>query len=215
MKKIGLAGIVVVFVLTLMMSVSYAEPAKGKKMMKMSQSAVTLKMDMRKLWEEHNTWTSIYIMSAVAGLDDSGKIAERLLKNQTDIGNAIRPIYGDAAGDKLAALLKDHILQAAELVGAAKAGDNAKATEVEKKWYANADEIVALLNGANPNWPKDALKALFYAHLAMVKQEAVSRLSKDGAGYITARDNGNEHILKIADALSSGIIKQFPKKFEK
>jgi hypothetical protein len=154
-------------------------------------------------------------MSAVAGLEDTGKIAERLLKNQADIGNAIKPLYGNAAGDKLTALLKDHILLAADLVTAAKAGDSAKATEAEKKWYTNADDMAELLSGANPNWPKEALKSLLYAHLGMVKQEAVARITKDAATYISARDNGHEHILKIADALSDGIIKQFPKKFVK
>jgi hypothetical protein len=154
-------------------------------------------------------------MSAVAGLEDTGKIAERLLKNQEDIGNAIKPLYGDAAGDKLAALLKDHILRAADLVNASKAGDNAKAAEAEKKWYTNADDIANLLAGANPNWSKEALKSLLYAHLGLVKQEAVARLTKDAVGYISARDKGHDHILMMADALSDGIIKQFPKKFMK
>ena len=93
-----------------------------------SKSAVELKMQMRKLWEDHIAWTRLYIVSAVNGLDSTDKYAARLLKNQEDIGNAIKPVYGDAAGDKLTALLKDHILLAAELVKAAKAGDSARRT---------------------------------------------------------------------------------------
>src|SRR5881392_1307792 len=80
---------------------------------------------MRKLWEDHITWTRLFIVSAVADLPDKDATTQRLLQNQVDIGNAIRPYYGDAAGDKLTALLKEHILGAAELVGAAKAGDSA------------------------------------------------------------------------------------------
>jgi hypothetical protein len=76
---------------------------------------------MRKLWEDHVTWTRLYIVSAVAGLPDAGATAERLLQNQTDIGNAIKPFYGEAAGERLTALLRPHILIAAELVTAAKA----------------------------------------------------------------------------------------------
>ena len=56
---------------------------------------------MRKLWEDHITYTSFYITSALAGSDDAGKVAERLLKNEEDLGNAINPVYGEAAGNKL------------------------------------------------------------------------------------------------------------------
>src|SRR5688572_10228821 len=81
---------------------------------------------MRKLWEDHITWTRVFIISAVADLADKAAATDRLLQNQTDIGNAIKPYYGDAAGDKLTALLKEHITTAAEVVGAAKANDKAK-----------------------------------------------------------------------------------------
>src|SRR5262245_8661468 len=79
--------------------------------------------DMRKLWEDHITWTRLFIVSFAAGLPDTDPTAQRLLQNQTDLGNAIKPFYGDAAGNQLTALLHDHILIAADLLTAAKAGD--------------------------------------------------------------------------------------------
>ncbi len=88
-----------------------------------SSAAVQLRMDMRKLWEDHITYTRNYIISALAGLGDTGTVAERLLRNQDDIGNAITPVYGETAGKKLSGLLRDHILIAANIVKAAKAGD--------------------------------------------------------------------------------------------
>jgi hypothetical protein len=39
---------------------------------------------------------------------------------EVDIGNAIKPFYGAAAGDQLTALLKEHITTAAEIVAAAR-----------------------------------------------------------------------------------------------
>src|SRR5213082_627589 len=90
---------------------------------------------MRKLWEDHVTWTRLFIVSAAAGLPDKDATTQRLLQNQTDIGNAVAEFYGKDAGDKLTSLLKDHILIAADLVGAAKAGDSAKAADAKKKWY--------------------------------------------------------------------------------
>ena len=78
---------------------------------------------MRKLWEDHVTWTRLYLISAAAGLPDKDATSGRLLRNQVDIGDAIKPYFGAEAADKLAALLKDHILGAVDLVVAAKAGD--------------------------------------------------------------------------------------------
>jgi hypothetical protein len=37
----------------------------------------------------------------------------REMSNQVDIGNAIKPFHGDDAGNKLSALLKEHILAGA------------------------------------------------------------------------------------------------------
>src|SRR5512145_708665 len=107
--------------------------------------AASLRSAMRVLWEDHVTWTRLYLVSAIAGLPDTQATAERLLRNQADIGNAVKPFYGEAAGAKLTALLRDHILIAADLVGAAKAGDNAKIGTARTRWYANADEIADFL----------------------------------------------------------------------
>src|SRR5687768_8496961 len=86
---------------------------------------VEFRRDMRVLWEDHVAWTRLFIVSAVAGLGDTDATAKRLLQNQADIGEAVAQFYGDAAGEKLEALLRDHILIAGDLVAAAKAGDKA------------------------------------------------------------------------------------------
>ena len=212
MKKLSLSVMLAILAAVLFTGVSAANCCKDKK--EMSSKSDMLKMDMRMLWEDHINYTHMYIVAAVAGSDDAGKLAERLLKNQQDIGDAIKPYYGDEAGNKLTALLKDHILIAAELVGAAKAGDSAKAAEAEKKWYANADDIAAFLSGANKNWTKESLVEMMKTHLSLTKTIAVARLNKDVDAEIKAADSNHEHILMMADALSSGIVKQFPKKFE-
>ena len=171
---------------------------------------------MRKLWEDHITWTRIFIVSALADLPDVGHAAERLLQNQVDIGDAVKPFYGEAAGEQLTALLRDHILIAADLVAAAKAGDTAGVEEASARWYANADEIAAFLNSANPeNWPLDEMKEMMREHLDLTLQEAVARLTGNWAADIAAYDEIHEQILGMADMLSSGIIRQFPKQFFK
>ena len=171
--------------------------------------------DMRKLWEDHVTWTRLYIVSAVAGLPDTAVTAQRLLDNQRDIGNAVAEFYGKDAGDKLTSLLRDHILTAADLVTAAKAGDQAKVAAAKTKWYANANDIAAFLHGANPNnWPLATLQSAMKTHLDQTLDEATHQLHGDYPASIKDYDAIVHHILMMADVLSSGIIKQFPKKFD-
>jgi hypothetical protein len=172
--------------------------------------------DMRKLWEDHVSWTRLYVVSALADLPSKDATAQRLLRNQADIGNAVKPFYGDAAGEKLTGLLKDHILTAAALIDAAKAGDAAKKEEASKRWYINADEIASFLSGANPkNWPVAEMKSMMREHLDRTTVEVVAGLKKDWTADIAAYDEVHGQILKMADMLSAGIVKQFPGKFKK
>lgn len=173
-----------------------------------------LQQAMRKLWEDHITWTRLYIVSALADLPDKGATTQRLLQNQTDIGNAIKPFYGEEAGNKLSVLLKDHILIAADLIAAAKSGETAKKEDAAKRWSANADQMAALLSGANPgNWPLSEMKSMMQEHLNLTTAEVVARLQKDWAADVAAYEKIHEQILHMADMLSKGIIRQFPKKF--
>src|SRR5687767_12634692 len=74
---------------------------------------------MQRLWVDHVTWTRLFIVSFVGDLPDLQATTDRLLQNQVDIGDAVKPFYGDAAGDQLTALLEEHILTAADLLIAA------------------------------------------------------------------------------------------------
>ena len=170
---------------------------------------------MRRLWEDHITWTRLFIVSAVGDLPDKGATTDRLLQNQVDIGNAIKPYYGDAAGEKLTALLKTHITTAAELVAAAKANDTAKMTDATKRWYTNADEIAAFLSGANPkSWPAAEMKQMMREHLDLTTAEVVAHLKGNWADDVAAYDKIHSQILQMADMLTNGIINQFPAKFK-
>jgi hypothetical protein len=171
---------------------------------------------MRKLWEDHVMWTRVVIISVAGNLPDTNAAVGRLMKNQEDIGNAIKPLYGDAAGDKLIKLLKEHISGAYAVLEAAKAGDNAKLEIENKKWYANADEISEFLSSANPkNWPLDAVKHMMKMHLDLTLEEATARLKGDWIADVKAYDKVHDEILEMSDTLSNGIIAQFPEKFSK
>jgi hypothetical protein len=193
--------------------ISYAVHTNVKAAPMCSQSQINLNKAMRSLWEDHVIYTRGYIITSVSGLSDAFAEAERLMRNQDDIGNAIKPYYGSGAGNKLSTLLREHIKIASEVVKAAKANDSKTLDTAQKKWHDNATALADFLSSANPNWAKNDLQKMLFVHLDLTTKEVVARLNSDWSKDIAAFDRGEAHMLKFADVLSDGIIKQFPDKF--
>jgi hypothetical protein len=178
-----------------------------------ASAATDLKENMRKLWTDHVVWTRDYIVAAVADQPDAQAAANRLMKNQEDIGKAVGAIYTAAAGQQLTTLLKDHISIAVDVIKAAKAGDKAGQQQADTRWQQNGDQIAEFLSKANPNWPKTTLAEMMKMHLKTTTDEVVARLNKNWDADVRAFDAVYDHILKMSDALTDGIVKQFPQKF--
>ncbi len=171
---------------------------------------------MRNLWEQHVFWTRLYVVSALAGLPDKDATANRLLQNQEDLGDAIKPYFGIVAGDKLHALLKEHILIAVAIIDAAKAKESAALTGAKARWYANADEIAAFLSAADPKGcPPEHTKTMMREHLDLTLSAVTARLEARYADEVAAFDKIEAAALMMADMLSAGIIKKMPSKFAK
>lgn len=179
-----------------------------------AKQELVLRQEMRRLWEEHVTWTRLAVISLTTDAPDTEATVGRLLENQTDIGNAIKPYYGAAAGKQLTALLREHILIAADLIAVARTGDQAGVASEQARWTANGDEIAAFLNGANPRaWKLGEMKAMMGEHLKLTTDEVVARLQQDWAADVRAYDRIHLQALHMADMLSTGIIEQFPRRF--
>jgi len=179
-----------------------------------SQRELDLRQDMRKLWEDHVTWTRLAVISLTTGMPDTDATVGRLLRNQVDLGNAVKPFYGAAAGRALTGLLREHILIAADLIAAAKAGDSDQVASEQARWNANADEIATLLSKANPrNWKLGEMRAMMRSHLRLTTNEVVARLQGDWAADVRAYDRIHVQILHMADMLSDGLVEQFPARF--
>jgi hypothetical protein len=180
----------------------------------LTQKQVALREDMRRLWEDHITWTRLAIISLTTDSLDTEATVGRLLKNQTDIGNAVKPFYGKKAGNELTNQLRRHILIAAEVIAAAKAGDSAKLADAQARWARNGDDIAAVLASVNPRyWKLGAMKAELRIHLKLTTDEAVARLKGDWSGDVAAYEKIHTHALHLSDVLSDGLIKQFPRRF--
>jgi hypothetical protein len=179
-----------------------------------SPKELALRLEMRRLWEDHVAWTRLAIVSLTSDSPDTQATVGRLLRNQNDIGDAIRPFYGAAAGKQLTALLREHILIAADVIAAAQKGDKSALTAQQARWGANADEIAAFLARANPkSWKPAAMKSMMRAHLALTTSEVVARLGGNWAADVRGYDRTHRQILEMADMLSNGLVAQFPARF--
>jgi hypothetical protein len=169
---------------------------------------------MRVLWSDHAVWTRNVIINILDGAPGTNEAVNRLLANQVDIGNAIKPYYGEAGGNGLTALLNDHITIAADVLTAARDGNTDAFNTANALWYANGDDIAAFLNTANPeHFGLAEMESMMKMHLDLTLEEAVARLEGDYAADVAAYDEVFEHIMMMADMLAEGIANQFPEKF--
>jgi len=202
------AGLAAALVLLQSPASGHAAPTKT------SVKAATFTAAMDKLWEDHIVWTRMVIVDFAAGLPDLKTAEARLLRNQADIGNAIKPYYGAAAGTQLTRLLRTHILEAVPVLVNAKAGNKAALTRALDAWYANANQIAVFLTRANPHaWPLGMTTAMMKHHLQLTTAEAVARLQGHWAADVAAYDRVHTEILAMSHMLSSGIVQQFPERF--
>lgn len=178
-----------------------------------SQAEVDYRNDMRSLWEEHVAWTRMAIISLTFNLPDVDFVITRLLKNATDMGNMIRKLYGDLAATTYSNLIKEHLLIAADLVKAVLSGDMQTAVATEKKWYANADQIARFLSSINSYLPEEAVRKMFYQHLELTKQEAISMINKDYQKDIEVYDKIEKQAREMADMISDAMVKSYPNVF--
>jgi hypothetical protein len=191
-----------------------AHASKADNPARLSRSEVALRQDMRKLWEDHITWTRLAIISLTTDSPDTEATVGRLLANQTHIGDVVKPFYGEAAGNELTRQLRLHILIAADVIAAARVGDQTELADAQARWQSNADDIAAVLNSVNPkHWELATMKAEMHKHLDLTTREAVARLQGNWTADVAAYDEIHEHILHMSDLLSNGLVKQFPERF--
>jgi len=135
-----------------------------------------------------------------------------LLQNYEDMEAALAPYYGDDA-EVLGDLIKDHLVIAAEILRAAKAGQ--PLDDLIARWYANAHDIAVQMNEMNPKfWPLEETEKMWTDHLDATLAEAVANLSGDYQGEIAAYDEIHNLALEMADFISEGVMLQFPGRFQ-
>ena len=202
-----------VFILALMASA--VVPALAQPLTATKTSRLAYHDEWRKLWEDHITWTRIVIIS-ILGAEDELPGTEvyigRLLQNYEDMEDALAPYYGDDA-EVLGDLIKDHLVIAAAILRAAKAGQ--PLDDLVASWYANGHDIAVQMNNMNPKaWPLEETEQMWTEHLDATLAEAVAHLTGDFAGEVAAYDDIHDMALEMADFISNGVMQQFSSRFK-
>ena len=181
--------------------------------LKMDQQAHRKKL--HSLWENHGNWTRLFIISTLDDREYRDPTKNHLLDNQHNIGEALKPFYGDKASEQFASLLAVHVQITGEMLQAAKTADAALFEDAVDRWYANGDEIAEFLHAINPGqWRLDETKTIFREYLDLTLELALARWNGDFEADIAATEKVRAQAAAIADMLSEGIIKQFPDRFE-
>lgn len=175
----------------------------------LNESEVHLRDCFRLLWSQHVYWTRMVIMGIVFCLPDLEQTTNRLLRNAPDFARVFCQFYGNEIASEFECLIRDHLVIAAELVKAAKAGKSKAAADAEKRWYENAEEIVCFLNRINFNWSVKCMRSMWFKHLALTKEEAVTMLNKNYDKSIETFNKIEKEAMMMADEFSNGIICQF------
>ncbi|MDD2490511.1 MAG: acetylglutamate kinase [Bacilli bacterium] len=171
---------------------------------------LNLNNELRRLWEEHIFWTKITIMALTSDTLDTKFVTNRLLKNADDFGQLFAFFYDQSIAEQFKNLIRDHLTIAADLVVAAKKGDNNSVKIIDEKWHKNADEIARFMNSINPYFNETEIKNMFYNHLALTKNEAVAILTNKYEEAIKLFDKIEIQALMMSDMFLEGFTRQFP-----
>jgi hypothetical protein len=165
-----------------------------------------VRLTVHRLLEDQYTNGRLFIVSALADLPDKDADFQRLTKNATDIATAVKPVLGEAAGDKLNTLLKDRVQIGADFIAAVKTNDATKKSDQVKKLQANADEIGTILTGTNPRaWPDQVVKGMLRENTDLMTSAIEARARQDWSAETAAFEKARDQARHMADSLANGL----------
>lgn len=169
-----------------------------------TQGISALKVDMksalRKLFTDHGVYTAFVLKSIVDKQDDTKIFLNRLLLNQRDIGDQLKPIIGKKSGDLVTKVLTEHIKLAGDVIKAATYGGNLK--QKMALLFENSDEVAEVLTSLNPEkLPYETTQEMFQSHNQFIVDLTLARIKKDYLKEQQLYDVYYNELLMMSDAI--------------
>ena len=180
---------------------------------RMSINQVQLLTQMNIVWEQHIMWTRMLLISIAENLKDLEATQVRLLRNPKDIAIIFRRYYGGVVANKIQQLLTEHLTIGKDLIVALKNKKQEQITQLNAKWYQNADKMAEAFSSINQFYLKEEVRKILYEHLRLTTNEINNRLQGKYAEDINSFDMVQKEILKMSQFFANGIVRQFPNLF--
>lgn len=167
---------------------------------------VNLQAVVRKLFTDHAVITAFAIKSIVDdGGDADAILVPRLMQNQKEIGDALKPIIGEANGNLVTQVLSQHIDLAGQTAKAAKRNDPDIET-FKANLLTQGDDVAEVLTSLNPDkLPYAETQPMFRMHNQFVIDMTVARLQKRFADEQRLYDAYYAEMLEMSDAIVAAL----------
>lgn len=187
------------------MSVSETSPRTDTK-------AAGLRVALNNALSEHIELASPALRGVFDGAPSTDGAVAALDENSVAIATAVDSVY-PGSKDNFLALWRKHIGFFVDYTVAAKGADQAGMDAAKANLEGYTDEASTFFSEANPNLPKDAVKAGLQEHL----EQVIAIVDAYGAGNYeesySLQRKADVHMQMFADTLSGAIVKQSPDKF--
>lgn len=205
------ALLAVIFMVTLIFTVSQSYAAAGGASQKARNFAIDLERSMVELsfsLRQHS-WAEKDGDKAAADLFE-----DRSIMNSTEIGNLLKPYFGKRTGYLFSNLFVAHSAANIDYMHAAIEKNAVSMKLAEKRLNDSADAIMAFLAELSPNnLSTKTLRPHFNAYISS-QMEKMKMLESEN---LEAEDEAWEQLIikssKLGNVISKGIVKEHPKKF--
>lgn len=168
---------------------------------KSSALKVDLKSALRKLFTDHAVYMVFLLKGIVDLTSDTQVFLTRLLRNQVDIGDQLKPIIGTDNGNKVTAVLTKHIKLAGSVITAETENDR-NLNLIIQDLFTNSADVAQVLSSLNPQLlPYAATKQMFDIHNQFVIDMTVARINGDFNREQQLYDGYYNEILAMSDAI--------------
>lgn len=167
---------------------------------------IDFRITLASLFDTHATYTVFVILGVVNGLADVATNTKRLLENQVEIGDSMKPYIGEEGGRLLTKALTEHIQLAASVITTATAAaegraDAAALIEAKKKaLFLNSDKVASLISGVT-TLPLEDSKQMWRIHNELVIKMTEAQLTKNYEAFVSRYDAYKREIFAMVNAI--------------